>query len=146
MPLRKAFPLAAPHSQQSALRTGGITVGEAHLSDVGGGTMRISCEWEFLVAGPNSPTALQERGDRVMSSLLDLESADPRLADGAVSLDTGKMTMTIGLVVVGSDYEETVAHALASIRTAIHAAGGATPDWPSHDGDLEPQGFRAAAM
>jgi hypothetical protein len=116
------------------------------MSDVGGETMTISCEWEFHVTGPDPSIALQAKGDRVMSCLLDLESADPRLADSAVSLDAGTKVMTVGLVVAGTDYEETVAHALNSIRTAIHAAGGATQDWDAAGSGLEPQGFRVAAM
>jgi hypothetical protein len=108
--------------------------------------MTISCEWEFSIARLHSSELLQAKGDRVMSALLDLESADLRLADSAVSLDTETMTMTIGLVVDGNDYQETVAHALTSIRTAIHAAGGSTPDWDAAGGALEPQGFRAAAV
>ena len=110
--------------------------------------MTISCEWEFSIAGLHSSELLQAKGDRVMSALLDLESADQRLADSAVSLDTETMTMTmtIGLVVAGNDYQETVDHALTSIRTAIHAAGGSTPDWDAAGGALEPQGFRAAAV
>jgi hypothetical protein len=116
------------------------------MSDLEGGAMTIWCEWEFLVAGPDSVQALQGKGDRVMSCLLDLESADDRLADSAVSLDAGTKTMTIGLVVSGGDYEETVAHALTSIRTAIHAAGGSTVDWDPSDSQLEPQGFRAVAV
>ena len=121
-------------------------MGEAHLSEVEGGAMTISCEWEFSIAGLHSSELLHAKGDRVMSALLDLESADLRLADSAVSLDTETMTMTIGLVVAGNDYQETVAHALTSIRTAIHAAGGSTPDWDAAGGALEPQGFRAAAV
>ena len=121
-------------------------MGKAHLSNVEGEAMTISCEWEFSIAGLHSRELLQAKGDRVMSALLDLESADLRLADSAVSLDTEMMTMTIGLVVDGDDYQETVAHALSSIRTAIHAAGGATPDWDAAGGGLEPQGFRAAAV
>jgi hypothetical protein len=121
-------------------------VGEAHLSEVKGGAMTISCEWEFSMAGLHLSELLQAKGDRVMSALQDLESADLRLADSAVTLDTETMTMTIGLVVDGNDYQETVAHALTSIRTAIHAAGGSTPDWDAAGGALEPQGFRAAAV
>ena len=108
--------------------------------------MTISCEWEFHVLGLDSDDRLQVRGDRVMSALLDLESADPRITDSAVSLDSESKVMTVGLVVAGVDYEETVAHALTSIRTAIHAAGGSTPDWDAAGGALEPQGFRAAAV
>ena len=108
--------------------------------------MTISCEWEFSIAGLHSRELPQAKGDRVMSALLDFESADLRLADSAVSLDTETMTMTIGLVVDGKDYQETVAHALTVIRTAIHAAGGATPDWDAGGGALAPQGFRAAAF
>ena len=108
--------------------------------------MTISCEWEFQVVGPDSDERLLGQGDRVMSALLDLESSDPRITDSAVSLDEATRLMTIGLVVTGVDYEETVAHALTSIRAAIHAAGGSTPDWNALEGVLEPQGFRAAAV
>lgn len=108
--------------------------------------MTISCEWEFHVAGVDSDGALESKGDRVMSALIDLESVDPRLADSAVSLDAASRIMTIGLVVSGSDYEETVTHALTSIRTAIHAAGGATPDWDAPASVLQPQGFRAESV
>ena len=108
--------------------------------------MTISCEWEFPVAGPDSDERLQVRGDRVMSALLDLESADPSLTDSAVSLDSESKVMTVGLDVTGVDYEETVAHALTSIRAAIHAAGGSPPNWDTPEGVLEPQGFRAAAV
>lgn len=121
-------------------------MGATDLPVVEGADMTISCEWEFHVLGPDSDGRLQVRGDRVMSALLDLESADPRITDSAVSLDLGSKVMTVGLVVAGVDYEETVAHALTSIRAAIHAAGGSTRDWEASAGTLEPQGFRAAAV
>ena len=108
--------------------------------------MTISCEWEFHVAGTHSAKQLEVKGDRVMSALLDIESVDPRITDSAVSLDIANKVMTIGLVVAGMDYGETVAHALSSIRAAIHAAGGATPDWDASAGELQPQGFRAASV
>ena len=121
-------------------------MGEAYLSVVGGGQVTISCEWEFHVAGPHSDEQIEVKGDRVMSALLDLESVDPRITDSVVSLDTASKVMVIGLVVSGIDYEETVAHALTSIRAAIHAAGGSTPDWDGPASELQPQGFRAAAV
>jgi len=121
-------------------------VGETIVSDVGGGSMTITCEWEFHLSETGGPQALQAKGDRVMSSLLDLESADPRLADSAVSLDAGIGIMTIGLVVSGIDYEETVAHALTSITAAVHAAGVSIPDGDAGASPLEPQGFTAAAV
>ena len=121
-------------------------MGQAHLSDVGGGEVTISCEWEFHVAGTHSAKQLEVKGDRVMSALLDIESVDPRITDSAVSLDTANKVMTIGLVVSGTDYEETVAHSLTSIRAAIHAAGGSTPGWDVSVTELQPQGFRAASV
>lgn len=121
-------------------------MGKAHLSGVGGGEVTISCEWEFHVAGTHSAKQLEAKGDRVMAALLDIESVDPRITDCAVSLDTANKVMTIGLVVSGTDYEETVAHSLTSIRAAIHAAGGSTPGWDVRESQLEPQGFRAAAV
>ena len=108
--------------------------------------MNIACEWEFQLAGAQSVSRIQASGDRIMTSLLELESADARLTDSSVSLDASTGILTIGITASGSDYQESVDHALTSIRAAIHAAGGSTPDWDSAESTLEPHDFRAAAL
>lgn len=93
--------------------------------------MTVSCQWQFLVTQADSRDSLVTQVDGVMQALLDLEEVDQRLSDSGVSLDLGEMRVVIELDVTGDDYQECVSHALGAIRTAIHAAGGATPEWPS---------------
>lgn len=108
--------------------------------------MTVSCQWQFLVAQAEDRDALVTQVDGVMQALLDLEEVDQRLSDSGVSLDLGEMRVVIELDVAGDDYQECISHALNAMRTAIHAAGGATPDWPadaSHRAHFEPQDFVA---
>lgn len=121
-------------------------MGTAYLPGVEGGDVIISCEWEFLLASANHADDMVALGDQVMDCLMDLEAVDERLRDSSVSLDAAGRSMTIGLAVQAANYEDGVAHALTSIRTAIHAAGGATPEWGESGAHLEPAGFRAAAV
>ena len=84
--------------------------------------------------------------DGVMQALLHLEEVDQRLSDSSVSLDLGEMRVVIEVDVAGDDYQEGVGHAFGAIRTAIHAAGGATPEWSSDvvtRAHFEPQDFGA---
>lgn len=108
--------------------------------------MSLMCQWQFLVTHDGRRDEISARVSAVMDALLDLESVDARLTNSAVSLDLTAMTVTVEISVAGIDYDESIAHALAAIRTAIHAAGGSTPDWPS-DGPspsmFEPQDFVA---
>lgn len=108
--------------------------------------MNVACEWEFQLTGTQVVSRVRESGDRIMTGLLALESADARLADSSVSLDSSTGTLTVGITVSGTDYQESVDHALTSIRAAIHAAGGSTPDWDLSESTLEPHDFRAAAL
>lgn len=108
--------------------------------------MTVSCQWQFLVTQAEDRDSLVTQVDGVMQALLDLEEVDQRLSDSGVSLDLGAMHVVIELDVAGDDYQECISHALNAMRTAIHAAGGATPDWPadvSHPAHFEPQDFVA---
>ena len=110
--------------------------------------MTVACRWQFLVTDAGDRDSLVAQVDGVMQALLDLEDVDSRLSDSGVSLDMGVMHVTIEICVSGDDYEECVSHALGAIRTAIHAAGGATPDWPATLGGsarFEPRDFVAVA-
>ena len=121
-------------------------MGAEDLSDVGGDVMTVSCQWQFLVTEAEDRDSLVAQVDGVMQALLDLEGVDRRLSDSNVSLDLGEMRVVIEVDVAGDDYQECVSHALGAIRTAIHAAGGATPQWPSDvaaRAHFEPQDFVA---
>lgn len=111
-----------------------------------GGVLILSCRWQFLVTQAEDRDTLVPQVDGVMQALLDLEEVDERLSDSGVSLDLGEMRVVIEVVVAGDDYQECVGNALGAIRTAIHAAGGATPEWTSDvitRAHFEPQDFIA---
>lgn len=74
------------------------------------------------------PETLFEHADAVMEELLQLENQD-NIIDSAVSVDRGIREVTIEVVGCGSDGIDATMHAMSAIRSAIHAAGGATPDW-----------------
>jgi hypothetical protein len=95
-----------------------------------GGFAMMTCEWRFVVA-PSAPAEMiTDHADRIMASLLDREAVDTRLSDAVVSVDLDTRTVLVGMSVAGDDYEETVAHALAAIRSAVDAAGQAAAAWP----------------
>lgn len=77
----------------------------------------------------NDKDGLGAHSEAVMEQLLLLEAAD-NIIDSAVSTDRGKSQVTIEVVGCGADDMEALIHGVTAIRTAIHAAGGATPDWP----------------
>ena len=67
--------------------------------------------------------------DRVMQELLILEELDAGVTDAAVSLDLAARQVVIELTVRGDSFEDAQRNADSSIRCAIHAAGGGTPNW-----------------
>jgi hypothetical protein len=77
--------------------------------------------------------SVERHAAQVMEELLKLEACTPGLEDSAVSLDLGTDEITIEVDVDADDFEESARRGVAYIRTAIHAAGGATPMW----GDVE---------
>ena len=106
----------------------------------------LICRWQFLVTQVEDRDSLVPQVDGVMQALLDLEEVDQRLMDSGVGLDLGEMRVVIEVDVAGGDYQECVSHALGAIRTAIHAAGGATLQWPAEviaRARFEPQDFIA---
>ncbi|RNL85827.1 hypothetical protein [Halostreptopolyspora alba] len=71
-------------------------------------------------------------GERVMQELLKLERCNSDFSDSAVSTDAEQSTITVDLLIFGLvEPTAVLERALAIIRTAAHAAGGATPVWPS---------------
>lgn len=66
----------------------------------------------------------------VMDELLRLEHHD-NIVDSALSFDADQQQVTIEVVGCGEDEMEALVHGISAIRTAIHAAGGATRQWPN---------------
>jgi hypothetical protein len=66
--------------------------------------------------------------DQVMTELLELQAEDPSID---VALDERRVSLAVA--VEASNPLEAIDRASSFIRAAIHAAGGATPDWPTAD-------------
>lgn len=86
----------------------------------------ISAHREFVVSGDPGDD-VDEHTDRFMDELLALE--DENLTDSAVGVDLGTGLVEIEVTARGETFEDAMALADAAIRTAIHAAGGLTPNW-----------------
>ncbi len=69
--------------------------------------------------------AIERHLDLVMDELETLDARDPSIS---VDLADGEVTMSV--VVEAANPVDAVGLASGLLRTAIHAAGGATPDWP----------------
>jgi hypothetical protein len=96
--------------------------------------VHVIAEFGIGIEGDDAET-LRLHADALMQALLDLEECDSNLTDSAVGIDTNAMIVTIELGSVADVWEDAVNLALASIRTAIHVAGGSTPRWlpfPDH--------------
>lgn len=105
-------------------------MGSESVPRMDGGFAMMTCEWRFAVSSSTPAELITDHADRIMASLLDREAVDTRLADAVVSVDLDAGTVLVGMSVAGDDYEESVAHALAAIRSAVDAAGQARPAWP----------------
>jgi hypothetical protein len=75
-------------------------------------------------------SSLEAQLDRVMEELVRLHAIDPSI--GATLAD-GDIEITLSVEADG--LEEAVQSTFATIRTAIHAAEGATPNWPEFRGE-----------
>lgn len=63
--------------------------------------------------------------DEVMDELLQLKATDP-----VIDLNLARNEVTMSLLIEATDPLTATNAASGLIRTAIHAAGGSTPDWP----------------
>ncbi len=67
--------------------------------------------------------------DDVVERLIELEAADSRLSDSDIDAVLTQGLLTINLLSTDTTLDAASALANSAIRSAIHAAGGATPDW-----------------
>lgn len=78
----------------------------------------------FKVSGV---TDLDQHTDLVFEELLKLENE--RLTDSDLSAVLARNEVTISVIGIASNFDEALALADSAIRSAIHAAHAATPDW-----------------
>lgn len=93
-------------------------------------TVAMFIQWKFTVDGQ---VDLFEHADAVTKALLEQEQCTPEVLDSAVSADRAGRVMEIDVTVRATSEDEAIAVGQAAIRSAIHAAGGGTAHWPSHD-------------
>jgi hypothetical protein len=89
-----------------------------------GTMMRYTFILEGTVVGP--AIGLSDHLDQVMEELVTLEAIDP-----AIDATLGRGFVQITVEVEAPSPEAGAKEGLDLLRTAIHAAGGATPDWPN---------------
>ena len=72
---------------------------------------------------------LSECVEQVMEPWAALEECHERLLDFALGMDLSTGTVEAEITVEADAVEEAVSLAVSSLRSAIHASGGLTPDW-----------------
>lgn len=75
------------------------------------------------------PAPCNERLDPLMEALLDLEAADAAVEDPDLAADISTGHVDVQMIVEASDPAAAMVKALATLRSAIHAIGDATPGW-----------------
>jgi hypothetical protein len=81
----------------------------------------------FRAEGPADEEAFNRFLDALQDELLKLDS----VIDPTLSASVANRTISIMLTVDAESPEDLVAAAMSAIRTAFHAAGAATRDWPT---------------
>lgn len=113
-------------------------------------TFASQIAWEFRIDPPiQDVDKFHDLGEALMIELLKLEECNHDIVDPSVSTEHDRGMVLVELVALGDDLPSSVQKALDVTRTAIHAAGGGTPDWPTAEvlgishRDVD---FRAGAM
>lgn len=75
-----------------------------------------------------SDEEIESHLDEVMAELLNLGAGDP-----SIDVDLDEHRVALAVAVDAPNPLDAIGLASSFIRSAIHAAGGVTPDWPSAD-------------
>ncbi len=92
-------------------------------------TVELDVEAAFTVEGSGSAAHLEAHCGVVMAELVKLVDSDCGIFDPSVSLDLTDNSVLIEVSGEGETFEEAAERVDSCIRTAIHAAGGFTPEW-----------------
>jgi hypothetical protein len=91
----------------------------------------LSIQFKLDLAPGTGRDELHAHGELLMQQLLKLEECNTDFTDSTVSTDARANTLTVDLLVLDATEPAAILQrALDIARTAIHAAGGATPRWP----------------
>jgi hypothetical protein len=75
------------------------------------------------------PDVLPDRLDPLMEELLGLEACDKAIEDPDLAADVSTGQVDVQMIIEADDPPAAMAKAFATVRTAIHAMGDATPGW-----------------
>lgn len=75
------------------------------------------------------PGTCEPRLEPLMDALLDLEEADETIMDPDLAANVSTSRVDVQMTVDAEDPAVAIGKALATLRTAIHAIGDATPGW-----------------
>jgi hypothetical protein len=93
--------------------------------------IEVSLSMTFSVSNVED---LDAQTDAVMDYLVDLE--DSTLNDSSMDVTFSQSLVTISVLARKETLEDALEHGSSAIRTAIHSAGGSTPDWISPEPSL----------
>lgn len=96
----------------------------------------VMVEQDFVVRRHSTSVNVHERGEAVMAQLVELSDSGVIL-DASVSVDSNKNLVQLNVTVEADGLADGVLSAITAMRNAIHAAGDATPGWPSSHELLE---------
>lgn len=88
--------------------------------------MKYGLRIDLAVTGPGS---LEESVERVVEEFAKLEGCTDGLLDFALGANLVAGDVEVEITVEADALEDAVSLGVSSLRTAIHAAGGGTPNW-----------------
>jgi len=99
--------------------------------------MNVHCTWRFAVSSDGASMDCLPALDRLMERLLEVESLELHLSDPAVAFDADAGMAEVSIESDGPTLDEALTQADDAVRSAIHAAGGSTPNWASQHRSIE---------
>lgn len=91
-------------------------------------SVMVVSEIEFRVS-IGGDTDLESIVDALADELASLEDVTPALLDSTVSMDADESLIAATVTTEADTFEAAAQTGDAAVRAAVHAAGGATPDW-----------------
>lgn len=92
---------------------------------------QLCLQFQLGAAPGHTPEMIHAHGEAVMRELLELEGLNSDFTDSTVSTDAAERSITVEVLILDeTDPPRVLGRGLDLIRTAIHAAGGSTPNWP----------------
>jgi transcriptional regulator with XRE-family HTH domain len=107
-------------------------------------------QWSLLVQCKTgeqlTADELGDQAEQLLGELVKLERCNPSMADPDTSFDASEGSVTVEMDIAAVDEPEAARLALQICRSAIHAIGGATAEWPSESDAERGADFRPQRM